>query len=629
MHASAGLNAVIALALLSFASPGVQAQTSPPTSGLVGYWAFDENTGTVAHDTSGNGDNGTVNGAAWVSGKINSALSFNGTTNDVVTGNITLGSTFSVTAWVNASVMPQTAFGRIAETQYSHGFYLGTNSGGNGYKFIVDGGTGITGTCGAEYGCAEGGSVSSGWHLITGTYDGATARLYVDAVEVAADTFTTPGNVNLPLYIGRYYGGNGYGWKGAIDEVRLYNVALAIADISTIYNYTGGPPDTTPPTVPGNVTATALSSTTVSVTWAASTDNVGVAGYQVYRNGTPAGTITGMQYTDTGLTPSTLYSYTVAAYDAAGNFSSQSLAASATTLTPDTTPPAVNLTAPANNTTQSGTVTVSATATDNVGVAFVQFQLGGSNLGAQVTSAPYSITWDTTTVSNGSYNLTAVAQDTSGNVATSTPVTVTVSNVVTAPPTTGLLGYWTFDEDTGTVAHDTSGNGNNGTVTGATWEPGKVNSALSFNGTTNDVLTGNIALGSTFTMSAWVNAAVTSQTPYGRIAETQYSHGLYLGVNASGTSYKFIVNGGAGATGMCGAAYGCAEGGIVGSGWHLVTGTYDGTTARLYLDQTQERLTRLRRRQMSLCRCISGVITVGPATAGLAESMKYGSTMSR
>src|SRR5207302_297646 len=99
----------------------------------------------------------------------------------------------------------------------------------------------------------------------------------------------------------------------------------------------------------------------------------------------------------------------------------------------DTTPPTVSITSPANGATVSSTVTVSATASDNVGVAGVQFQLDGANLGAEDTTAPYSVAWDTTTVANGSHTLTARARDAAGNVATSTAVTVTVSNDTTAP----------------------------------------------------------------------------------------------------------------------------------------------------------------------------------------------------
>jgi hypothetical protein len=71
---------------------------------------------------------------------------------------------------------------------------------------------------------------------------------------------------------------------------------------------------------------------------------------------------------------------------------------------------------------------VSANASDNVGVASVQFFLDGNNLGAQLTASPYSISWDSTTATNGAHVLTAQAKDAAGNVGTAVPVNVTVSN---------------------------------------------------------------------------------------------------------------------------------------------------------------------------------------------------------
>jgi chitodextrinase len=556
----------------------------PPTAGLVGYWNFDEGSGVIAHDTSGSGYNGVVNGATWTAGKINSSLSFNGSTNSVVTPNIALGSAFSVSAWVNSAVAYQSYYARIAETQYSSGFYLGVTPAGSRYKFIVNGGVGSTGSCGVTYGCAEGGLVTMGWHLVTATFDGAAAKLYVDNALVASDTFTAPLSTNLPLYIGQYYGGSAYGWNGAIDEVRLYNRAITGAEVSAIYSYTGGASDTTPPSTPANVSATGVSASQINVSWSASTDNVGVTGYRVFRNGGMAGTVTTLSYSDSGLAASTTYSYTVVAFDAAGNSSTPSLAATATTLSaPDTTPPTVSITTPIANATVSNTITVAATANDNVAVGDVQFQLDGVNLGADLTAPPYSISWNTTTAGNGSHTLTAIARDTSNNAATSAVVPVTVSNTVAGPPTAGLVGYWNFDEGSGVIAHDTSGSGYNGVVNGATWTAGKINSGLSFNGT-SAVVTPNIALGNTFSVSAWVNPAAVVQGTWARIAETQYSPGFYLGTNEYGIRYKFIVNGAAGSTGTCFANYGCVEGGTVTSGWHLVTATFDGTTARLYVD---------------------------------------------
>jgi chitodextrinase len=90
--------------------------------------------------------------------------------------------------------------------------------------------------------------------------------------------------------------------------------------------------DTTAPSTPTGLTATAVSSSQINLSWTASTDNTGVAGYKIYRAGAQIGTVTsGTTYQSTGLSPATTYSYTVAAYDAAGNTSLQSGSVSATT----------------------------------------------------------------------------------------------------------------------------------------------------------------------------------------------------------------------------------------------------------------------------------------------------------
>jgi glucose/arabinose dehydrogenase len=94
----------------------------------------------------------------------------------------------------------------------------------------------------------------------------------------------------------------------------------------------------------------------------------------------------------------------------------------------DNVPPTVALTAPAGGTTVNDDVSLAASASDNVGVAGVQFLVDGTPTGSEDTSAPYGLSWDSRTVSNGQHTLTARARDAAGNTATSAPVNVTVSN---------------------------------------------------------------------------------------------------------------------------------------------------------------------------------------------------------
>src|SRR6266403_704323 len=105
----------------------------------------------------------------------------------------------------------------------------------------------------------------------------------------------------------------------------------------------------------------------------------------------------------------------------------------------------VTITSPASGSTVSGTVSVTASVS-GIGaltVAGVQFKLDGNNLGAEDTTAPYSVSWNTTTASNASHTLTAVARDSLGMLWTSDPVTVTVSNpptITSFTPSSGPVG---------------------------------------------------------------------------------------------------------------------------------------------------------------------------------------------
>ncbi len=102
------------------------------------------------------------------------------------------------------------------------------------------------------------------------------------------------------------------------------------------------PSDTTSPSIPTNLSATPISSSQINLSWIASTDNVGVLGYRIFRDSSQLSTVTGqLSYSDTNLSPSTSYTYTVSAYDAAGNNSNQSSPVSTTTQS--SSPPTGNL----------------------------------------------------------------------------------------------------------------------------------------------------------------------------------------------------------------------------------------------------------------------------------------------
>lgn len=399
-------------------------------NGLVAAYNFDEGSGTSLTDRSGTGNTGTITGPTWdVNGKFGKALSFDGV-NDYVniadSNSLDFTTGMTLEAWVKPTALGtggnawRTVLFKQNGSGMTYALYANQNSGRPVGQVNIGSEKNATGTSQLTL---------NTWTHLTTTYDGANLRLYVNGTLVS----TTAVTGSIPVTTGSLrIGGNGV-WpewfKGSIDNIRLYNRALSASEIQTDMNtaVSAPGPDTQAPTAPTNLTQTAATTTSATVTWTASTDNVGVTGYNLYKTGLPAGTATATTTTFNGLTCGTTYSIGVEAVDAAGNRSAQT-PGSITTTACDSTPPTVSITSPAAGTTINGTVTVSANASDNIGVAGVQFKLDGVALSAEDTTAPYSVNWDTTAGANGSHTLTAVARDNANNTTTSTAVTITVNN---------------------------------------------------------------------------------------------------------------------------------------------------------------------------------------------------------
>lgn len=168
-----------------------------------------------------------------------------------------------------------------------------------------------------------------------------------------------------------------------IDEPYLATLIWGGAAAEDRWGIFTGTPDTTAPSVPTGLAASNITTSSVVLTWNASTDDVAVIAYEVFRNGISIGTTGNLTLTATGLTPSTTYSFTLTAKDAANNTSAQSTALPVTTLagTPDTTPPSIPSGLTASNLTSSS-VTVSWNAsTDDTGVVGYEVFQDGTSLG--------------------------------------------------------------------------------------------------------------------------------------------------------------------------------------------------------------------------------------------------------
>jgi glutamine amidotransferase PdxT len=207
----------------------------------------------------------------------------------------------------------------------------------------------------------------------------------------------------------------------------------------TVNNSTG---DTTAPAVSISAPASGATVSGISATVTAdASDNISIAGVQFKVDGANYGSEdTVAPYTiswNTTTVSNGTHSITALARDAAGNQkTSTAVSVTVNNATGDTTPPSVSISAPAAGASVNGaSVTVSANASDNGSISGVQFKLNGANVGSEDTVAPYSISWNTTTVFNGTHSITAVARDAAGNQKTSAAVSVTVNNNTTGDTT--------------------------------------------------------------------------------------------------------------------------------------------------------------------------------------------------
>ena len=254
------------------------------------------------------------------------------------------------------------------------------------------------------------------WHHVAAVYDGARKFLFVDGVLEASKAYAGTIRTNdLPVQLGLNAEFPQGQYDGRLDDLRIYDRALsgdevrADMAVSPGGSDPGEPTDTTAPSIPVGLSASAVSQTRIDLTWSPSSDDVGVTGYVVRRNGVAVGAPTGTGFSDTGLAVETLYTYTVSARDAAGNESAPS--SSVSLRIPDTSAPTVPTGLSATVLSISRIRLDWTAATDNLGVVGYRVRRNGA-----VVGTPGGTSFTDLGLSIGPvYSYTVSALDAAGN----------------------------------------------------------------------------------------------------------------------------------------------------------------------------------------------------------------------
>jgi chitodextrinase len=249
---------------------------------------------------------------------------------------------------------------------------------------------------------------------------------------------------------------------GTQNRIMVKGTNHIFFDVSNAnFTITAGSTDTVAPSAPTNLTASGTTQTTTDLSWTASTDNVGVTGYDVYQNGVFKANTASTTYNVTGLTASTAYTFYVIARDAANNSSAQSNTVNVTTLAPapDTTAPSAPTNLAASGTTQTTTSLSWTASTDNIGVTGYDVYQGGV-FKANIASTSYAVTGLTASTS---YSFYVIGRDAAGNSSAQSN-TVSVTTLAVGLNYCASQGNSTADERIANVSFGTINNPSTGTA---------------------------------------------------------------------------------------------------------------------------------------------------------------------
>lgn len=320
-------------------------ETPPLHEEAVAFWTFDEAGGSTVADSTGNGQQGTLQGGAtFGEGRSANAVHLDGSNDYVDFGNLSVsGNQLTLSAWVRADLSNMNDRRILAKAttyqEQSHYFMLSTSRTGDDNRLRFRLKTGNSASSGTTTLLANTGHLSPGaWYHLAATYDGSMMRLYMDGVEVGsvAKTGALATSSSVPFFIGANPGGPTAGtpdkyWDGQIDEVGIWNRAFGVDEIRALIDEgVGTPPsDTTSPQI-SNVMATGVTATEATISWTTNELSNSVVEYWEAANPASVQTVSAAAMTAShslqlsGLHQATSYGYRVKSTDPSGNVATSS-----------------------------------------------------------------------------------------------------------------------------------------------------------------------------------------------------------------------------------------------------------------------------------------------------------------
>lgn len=589
------------------ASPENSVAVSASGKTAVGYWKFDEGYGSAAHDSSPQKNDGIISGATWSnSGKFGKALNFDGS-DDYITGsdaNFPDGAEpVSISLWVKSSSFT----GGVWQTLFSYG--NGANN--QGLLISQDGanndGTLTIGRWGNNILESVGALSLNNWTYVTLTYDGTTLKLYLNG------KFDNSVNVTLATVLGSYRIGRVIGadqyFSGLIDEVKIYNYALTQDEVNLDYNRgssmvlgskgtdaSGNPSNSADRAYcpPGDTTATCGpvaewkfeegSGATANDTSGNSYD--GIITGATWTSGKVGKSLSFDGNNDSfSASQSISNSYTVSMWINSGGNGATHIWEGQTMSSPSLEGSDSGYSFYMNNANSIGTGVIAPNrwyyivATYDASSLVQKLYVDGILKGTNTSVASDSITtfyvasragtsryWKGKIDNVKIYNYARSAAQVAWDYNKGKPV-----------------GWWKLNEKEGATAHDSSGNGNNGTLTNMDpandWVSGKMGNALDFDGSNNYVTCGSgasIQLAKNGSVCLWFKPAVAFSGNTG--TQKHLMSGGPREFYFSGSTsllYYFLSDD---STGIG------SNSGSWNTNWHHVCTTSDGTTLRMYID---------------------------------------------